>query len=203
MADRAFGSPGTSMVRSGVGRVARGARSATLAVCILWHHLSRGKPKCVVNADYGGQLETKECRKRPPAILALGGAPPSRPMERSRRETPVGRERLSLGLHQNTGEHSGCSSRGWTIRIYSCVPAKGDFRPSDLSPGTVLLGKETSCTLHRWSTWTVICTIFINSFRTEKATWYEKRQVTRVQAVNGGGGCHCECRHLEAWGSRG
>ena len=41
MAEQLLGSPGTSLVRCGVGRVARGARSATLAVCILWLHLSR------------------------------------------------------------------------------------------------------------------------------------------------------------------
>ena len=41
MAEQLFGSPGTSLVRSGVVRVAHGARSTTLAVCILWLHLSR------------------------------------------------------------------------------------------------------------------------------------------------------------------
>ena len=37
---------------------------------------------------------------------------------------------------------------------------------SDLSPGTMLQGEETSCTMHRRSRWTVIGTIFISSFRT-------------------------------------
>ena len=36
-------------------------------------------------------------------------------------------ESVSLGLHQDAREYSGGSSRGVTIRVYSRVPAKGDF----------------------------------------------------------------------------
>ena len=94
MAEQFLGSPGTSLVRRGMGRVARGARSASLAVCILWLHLSR-------QSQSVWSMRTTERQRSVENVYQQS------PMERSRRETS--------------------SSRGATIRIYWCVPAKGFF----------------------------------------------------------------------------
>ena len=126
MAEQFLGSTGTSLVRCGMGRVARGARSATLAVCILWLHLSR-------ECQSVWSMRTTEGSWRQRSVE--NDYPQSWLWEQRHRydrwnETDgrhLWTESVSLGLHRDAREHSAGSSRGGTIRFYSRVPAKGDF----------------------------------------------------------------------------
>ena len=119
MAEQLFGSPGTSLVRSGAGRVARGAWSTTLAVCILWLHLSR-------ESQSVWPMRTSEGSWRK-GVKTSTSNPGSGNSTTVTTDGTKQRASLSACIKTQENTYSGGSSRRRTIRIYSCVPAKGDF----------------------------------------------------------------------------
>ena len=126
MAEQFLGSSGTSLVRCGMGRVARGAHSATLAVSILWLYLSR-------ESQSVWSMRTREGSWRQRSVENvyqqswLWEQRHSYDRWNATDWRYLWTEGVSLCLHQNAREYSGSSSRGRTIRIYSRVPSKGDF----------------------------------------------------------------------------